>query len=524
MARQSRGRLFSPHGRGGVSPLQRKVIIGCISAAVFLIIALIIGYYQLLAYLQGDSFRKQAESGLKSASGAAAVEMSSNFRIDGSRVSSESIRIEKLGSISEARAARINADVNRSALFNRKLHLRKLSTEEATLVLNTAPQPARKKSSPRSSTKAPKTASSASALAALLPSAFELDLFECKDSDLVIKHSAGEYQLFGANLTATPAPRVGKDAWQFNIENARLRTPFYYLKDSSVKSATVVYHNKVFNLIDGRVLLTPGEMRTKGHYNLQQHNWTLDLQVNKGNVHRILSEDWKKRISGDLYGRMVITGKNGTITSGVGSVSLQNGVLEALPFLSQLPVGNTYPYRAIELEKADCQILFPYNQGKIKNAWVFDKINLKSKDSGLIVRGRILIGTDRKLGGTLTIGLPQNTLDSIPVSSELLVEKLFTAHGEEPGYLWVNMNLSGTIDHPEEDLSIRIATLVGQSLSSFLTEIPKASASSLFALLLKQKNKPEETEQETTETPEEKGIDPLQDAADAASSILKILF
>ena len=86
------------------------------------------------------------------------------------------------------------------------------------------------------------------------------------------------------------------------------------------------------------------------------------------------------------------------------------------------------------------------------------------------------------------------------------------------------MNLSGTIDHPEEDLSIRIATLVGQSLSSFLTEIPKASASSLFALLLKQKNKPEETEQETTETPEEKGIDPLQDAADAASSILKILF
>ena len=62
---------------------------------------------------------------------------------------------------------------------------------------------------------------------------------------------------------------------------------------------------------------------------------------------------------------------------------------------------------------------------------------------------------NKRLGGTLTIGLPEQIAETLPLPRELLANKLFTASGSEEGYIWVNMNLSGTIDAPQEDLSVR---------------------------------------------------------------------
>lgn len=530
MARHGRGRLFSSHGRGGAIAIRRRIIIGCVAGLMLLCVSLVVGYYQLLAYLQSDSFRQKAESGIQTACGATRVEMSGNLRIDGPRITTESLTLEKIGAVSQAQATGINAEIDRSALISRKLHLRKLSMEEAAVALDatnpaaSSGRKAGKKSSKRRKTaKTPQPQPAAPDSPVLLSrDNIQLDVLECKDADLSLRSPGGTYRIFSASITALPAPRIGRNAWQLNVENARLRTPFYYLQDSSVKSATVVYHNNGLDLTDARVMLTPGEMRVKGHFDLKQSQWTLDLQVNKGNVHRILSEDWKRRINGDLYGRMAITGKGRSVTSGVGSFSLQNGVIEGLPFLSQLPVGNTYPYRTIELEKAESQILFPFSARKMKNAWLFDKIHLQAKDGSLIIRGQVLIGTDRRLGGSLTIGVPEHVVASLPVTTEQLTEQLFTAQGQESGYLWVNMNLSGTIDQPEEDLSVRIATLVSRNLASMLVDVPKGSASALLNLLLQQKPAPEEGPNTGSPTPAPSN--PLQDAADAAGSLLKSIF
>lgn len=506
--------------------MRRRIIIGCVAGVVILCVCLVVGYYQLLAYLQSDTFRQKAESGMQAASGASRVEMTANLRIDGPRITTESLTLEKIGVVSQAQATGINAEINRAALISRKIHLRKLSMEEASVVLNAAGpvrKPGKKSQKRRKTTTSSPSQQAAPGSPALLSKDnIQLDVLECKDADLSLRSPGGTYRIFSAGITAQPAPRIGRNAWQLNVENARLRTPFYYLQDSSVKSATVVYHNNDLDLTDARVMLTPGEMRVKGHFDLKQSQWTLDLQVNKGNVHRILSENWKRRINGDLYGRMAITGQGRSVTSGVGSFSLQNGVIEGLPFLSQLPVGNTYPYRSIELEKAESQILFPFSARKMKNAWMFDKIHLQAKDGALIIRGQVLIGTDRSLGGTLTIGVPEHVVASLPVATDELSAQLFTAQGPEPGYLWVNMNLSGTIDQPEEDLSVRIATLVSRNLTSLLVDVPKGSASALLNLLLQQKPAPKEDT--STDSPTPAPSNPLQDAADAAGSLLKSLF
>lgn len=536
MARRSKGKLFSSHSRGALNARLRRVIVVSAITLVSLIVLLVVGYSQLMSYLQGDSFRQKMADTLRSSTGAASVELASNLSINGNRVTTEGISVSNLKSIREARASRISAELDRGALFSRKLHIHKLSVEEAvaSFVTGATSTPSaaapKKKAKRKAAAKATATKKKAKSPAKEEKPVFklrniELEQLECRDADLHLDHNGKVYQLLGANISATPAPRIGADAWQINAENARLHTPFPFLRDSSVKSATLVYHNGKVDMTECRIMLTPGEMRLKAYYDLKPGSWSADLQVNKGDLHRILNEDWKKRMSGELYGRMTLTGTNGGVETASGSFSVQNGIIEGLPFLSQLPVGNTYPYRSIELEKADYQVIFPYNGDKIKQAWLFDKINLRSRDGSFLVHGHILIGSDRRLGGTLTIGVPKSIAALLPLAPEELAAKLFTAEGTSNDYLWVNMNLSGTIDKPQEDLSIRIATLAGQNLGKFLTDIPKGSASSLLNLLLQQKpTGQKESAPDTPQQPAPASGDIINDATKAAGSLLNSLF
>ena len=506
----------------------RRIMVVSAIVLVSLIILLVAGYSQLMSYLQGNDFRQKMADTLRGSTGAAKVDIASNLTIHGNRISTEGASLSRLKGIREARASRISVEIDRMALLSRKLRIHKLTMEEAVLSLHTgtaavkSEAPAKKKTRKRSKKKAvassPKKEGSAFELRG-----YELELLECRDADLHLTHNGQAYQLLGADITASPAPRIGADAWQMTAENARLHTPFTFLRDSSVKSATAVYHNNKVDMTECRIMLTPGEMRVKAYYDVKPGNWSADLQVNKGDLHRILNDDWKKRITGELYGRLMLTGEKGGVATGSGSFSVQNGVLEGLPFLSQLPVGNTYPYRSIDIEKADCQILFPYNGDKIKDAWLFDKINIRSRDASFLVYGHVLIGADRSLGGTLTIGVPKGLAAALPLAPEELTGKLFTAKGNDDAYLWVNMNLSGTLDKPQEDLSIRIATLAGQNLSRFLKEVPKGSAATLLNTLLQQKPAGQ-PEAPRDEAPEQPSGNIINDAANAAGSLLNSLF
>ena len=531
MARHSRGRLFSARGKGAGNTLLHRIIIFTLAGVVLITIALVVGYYQLLSYLQGDTFRQTVTDTLRSVSEAQQVEVASNFRINGNRISNESITISGMGQVEQAKATGISAEVNRAALFGSKLHILKLTMEEATLVVNTDGSkasdlpalPGTKKTTVRkqkeTGKKKKRTERVSSKAGKLGKFDVELELLECLDANLHLTRNNQKYQLLSAGVTATPAPKIAPDAWQLNIESARLHSPFSYLRDSSVKSATVICTPREIDLTDSSLMLTPGELRVKAHYDLNQNAWSTDMQVHKGNIHRLLTDDWKKRFHGELYGRMILTGKGSQVSTGTGSISVQNGTLEGLPFISQIPIGNTYPYRSIELEKADCQILFPFNSDKLQNAWLFDKINLRAKDGSLIVHGHVLIGTDRRLSGTLTIGLPQKMLGGALVAHEAIAAKLFTAHGEEPGYVWVNMNLSGTIDHPEEDLSVRIATLAGQNLGNMLKNLSPNNAASMLNKLLRQ---PAKGDSESTS--DSKKQQRPTDLINTASGLLRSLF
>lgn len=526
MGRRSKARLFSPHSRNTSSTLLRRICITATAIIICLGILLVAGYYQLLAYLQGDAFRQSLSASARSSLRAGQFEMLSNLRINGSRVSTDGINLTHLDKVEMARATGINAELNRAALLTQRVHLHKITMEDASLIINTGTHDTRpgkstrtvqKKDKRRTVRKKTTVPQAKEAPFSLDSDALQLDYLECRDTDIHLAHHGQTYQLLGANINASPAPKIARNAWQLNAENARLHTPIDYLRDCSIKSATLIRNANSLDLTECRIMLTPGEMRTKAHYDTQQNRWTADIQINKGNLHRLLSEDWKKKLHGEIYSRLVLTGDADGVGTASGNLSLQNGVLEGLPILSQLPLGNTYPYRSIELEKSDCEILYPYMDRKLGEAWLFDKINISAKDGILLVRGHVLIGKDKRLSGTLTIGLPEQIAESLPMPRDILSRKLFTASGSEEGYLWVNMNLSGTLDAPQEDLSVRLTTLISKQLGDI---IAKGPASLMLDTLLRQPaEKEESSDKNTTPTAE-----PIQSAAEAASSLLQSLF
>jgi hypothetical protein len=216
MAKHSKGRMFSSHSRGAINARVRRIIIITSSILVLFIVTLIVGYFQLLAYLQGNDFRKLLSEKAQSATGADFFELSSNLDIDGSRVATNGVEISSLGKIELARVGRISSDIDRAALFSRKLHIRKLSMEDAALSINTSSRPASKTG------KASKPATSSTAAAPQKPASpkaasksgfkasdIALDLVECKDTDLQLLHNKNKYQLLGAGITALPAPKIG---------------------------------------------------------------------------------------------------------------------------------------------------------------------------------------------------------------------------------------------------------------------------------------------------------------------------
>lgn len=499
---------------------------------------LIAAYYQLLAHLQSPAFCRSLSEHAQKALQAEQVTLRDTLQIDGSRITLGEASAVKSGAIEKATARGISMEIDRGALWDRCLSLRKLTIEEGELHLvfaepNTnqahkATSPAGKNNkqavqqSPQHKTAAPTTndRSGGSFINNFVPNQFSLHFFECKDSDAHLQLGNSQYSLHACTASATPQKKLGSNSWQINLENGRFHTPFSFLRDTSVKNATLISSPKEVNLVESRLLLTPGELRVRGTYTAATKRWSAVLRANKANVARILNEDWKKRLHGELYGELELAGKGGELTRSAGYMSLQRGVLEGLPILSQIPIGDTYPYRSLPLEKAECRLSFPYNDPRhnLRNAWLMDQIDVRGGNGLLHVQGHIIVGSDKSLGGTLRIGLPAGRLAIPPIKT---ISKLFEPE-DEHGLIWLKINLSGTLDDPQEDLSIRIATIMGQALP----QLPGSAMQGVNNVInnIFSQHRQQEAKAPATPQEQEKSSSPLDNAGNLFKNTLQSIF
>ena len=515
----------------------RRLLLWSGIGGVAVILLLIVAWYQVLAYLQSGSFRHVLEQHMETATGAQDVNIRENIHIDGERISEEEIRIQGLPYVEEANIARLIMEIDRGAILDRQLHIKKLLMEEASLSFFTeekkpshAVVTEKKEATPSPSPSAPKASAPAKKTATTEPehqappakqeSAFSirdyrLDHVECSDLNINYRRGKKEYSLSGSSVKATPISGSKNKHWQLHLENGRVHLPFSFLRDAGIHNAYLTYNGSSVDMSECRFMLTPGEMRVKAHYNCESGNWRANLQVNKSDIDHLLNNDWKKRISGELFGKASMNGTKGGITRMDGVFSLRQGVLEGLPFLSEIRIGDTRPYRTIRLSKSDCRVSFPYNNKhrNLTNAWLIDKIDVRAENGQLRILGHVIIAEDQSLGGTLTFGVPPSTLSALPIPGSI-IKNLFNAKGDA-GYVWVNMNLSGTLEHPEEDLSVRLTTI----LQSALPEAAGKVASTILQALFHVPAPVEETSDEEKEETPKTNI--IQQATDGAGDLLK---
>ena len=456
MARRKRNTFFRRKGMFSPGTRGRKILLWVLAIIALLTLVIIIGFYQLLSWLQGDSFRKQLESTLSNKTQATELSIPHNLGLDGDVISLPAFRLSRNDAISFVSADTIKATVDRRQLYNRHLCVKKLTIEDATL---------RFKADSAEAELPTVAEGEAGFLSRFAPVSAELHAFECADTDTELILHGNTYSIAGCSVKASPVRRGSTD-WQLTIENGRVHTPLSYLQSCSIKSALLHYTAKSTNLNECRFMLTPGELRAKGSYQNKTGQWYLDLKANKANVARLLNEDWKKRLTGELYGEIKLIGTKGDIREASGNISLQQGMLEGLPVLSSLSWDNTRPYRSIPLEKAECRVSYPFTQQqhKIRNAWLFDRIDMRAANGMLRVKGHVIIAADRSLRGTLTVGLPNDIADKLSAVHKEAADQLFNASGDA-GYRWLNINLSGTIDAPQEDLTARISTIMAANLT-----------------------------------------------------------
>lgn len=474
--------------------LLRRIILVVLSVIGLLLTIGVIGWFRLMAHLQGDSFRESLCDKIQASTGADEVRMEANLRIDGDTVAQRKLSILRMGAIDSIGAEHMLATIRRRALLDRKLHVRKLTMEEGHIVFRTAtPPPSGSESSPSGSAPTAPTAVSVtqSPSPTVTPAeetgsddglslhSIRLDFAECKDANLTLLHRDKTYSLTGSNISATPQDN-GK-GWTIELENGRLHSPYTYLRDTNIKTATVLTRRRSIDLTECRLMLTPGELRARAHYDSATNNWSAGLELHKAGVERLLRGDWQKRLTGEMFGKCVLKGTRHGLQTAEGHLALRNGLLEGLPFLSELTIDNTRPYRSIVLDKADCTLQYPYSapERNLKNAWLFDKIEIISRDSTLIVRGHVIIAEDGALGGSLTIGIPRHIADRLPLPGKRISNAIFNGRGDA-GYAWVNLNLSGTIDSPKEDLSVRLSTLLSSAMPELTADSAVEMLNSLF--------------------------------------------
>lgn len=472
MARRKQGTLFHKKGLLNAGSKTRKALAWLLFTLLALALAAMAGAFQLLSWVQGDGFRQKLADSLRNKAQAESINIPANLQLEGNQLTLPSIGIKRADVLQQAMARRLTAAVNRGELLDRKLHITKMNMEEVSLHLDTdclhAPLP-------------PVKPAQDSFWNRFTPQQTVLDLLECSDVDLELVHKGNLYSLIGCNLVAAPFPKQ-KKSWQISLENGRFHNPLPSLQNCSIKNANFVWSPARLHVEECLIMLNPGELRLSGSYQMKGGQWNTEWRASKAHVARLLSPDWKKRLSGELYGTLKLSGKGGQLRKGSGTLALKEGILEGLPVLSSLPFSNTPSYRSLSLEKAECRMSYPYAEPEhnISNAWLFDQIDIRSQGGHLLVRGHVIAGADGSLGGTLTVGLPEHAIAALPLPESSL-GSIFNGKGED-GYRWLNINLSGTLNAPQEDLSVRLSTI----LKSLLPHAA-GSASDLLNNLLSSK-------------------------------------
>ncbi len=165
---------------------------------------------------------------------------------------------------------------------------------------------------------------------------------------------------------------------------------------------------------------------------------------------------WKDHVAGAAVGNVHWRGKNPKLEAASvrGSLRVQDGRVRGLPFLQKLAsITGKKSIEALELNECSAEVDWDGPTVEIKDIAIEDKG--KFRIEGLVSMKR------KELGGAIRLGVAREYLEWLPRAEEIFAS-------ERTGYLWTTVNLSGTIEQPQQDLSPRVIEALKESPGEFL--------------------------------------------------------
>jgi hypothetical protein len=229
--------------------------------------------------------------------------------------------------------------------------------------------------------------------------------------------------------------------------------------DLYLRGAHLLITKRLFTLYDIDLAPNPqsdGSLRAQGNAGMGKDK-SVDLRSSfeKLPIRAWLPAKWKDHLNGSAFGEIHWTGESPKLesSSGEGSLGVDNGQIEDLPVLQKLAeLAQKKSFEHLELN--ECSMTF---------AWRYPKIDIRDievEEKGKFrIEGAISVER-RSLRGVLKLGLTRQDLDWLPNPTEVFSY-------ERGGYLWTTVRLSGSIEHPQQDLSARIVELFKKSPTAY---------------------------------------------------------
>jgi hypothetical protein len=281
---------------------------------------------------------------------------------------------------------------------------------------------------------------------AWFPSEAELQGIDVRE--LVVKASLDQGQAIASGISLHAEQAGAKDSYRAELEGGTLRLPFANSPELRFERARLRYQKPQIFLTEGTLAAwANGRIQGSGECDLKSQRFTIEGDATDIKCEEMLNADWAKRLTGDVTSDFVLDNSAG-FPRASGKLSVRNGTLTALPMLDSLAAyADTRRFRILTLHDAHTE--WRWKKGEITlNHLVLASEGLMRLEGELVIRSQ-------EIDGLFRLGLAPGTLATIPGAET----DVFVAG--ERGLLWTTLHVTGTLDHPKEDLSERLIAAAG---------------------------------------------------------------
>ena len=279
-----------------------------------------------------------------------------------------------------------------------------------------------------------------------LPRDAELQGLDVRDVDVKAILDEGLAVATGMNVHVEPGG--AKNAYRAEVKGGTIRMPFKIVPEIRLDRLHLRYQGRRVFLTDATVLAWKnGRIEGSGEWDMESRHYALEGGASGMTCNDIFSDDWAKRMTGDLASTFTMDNSSGSPLAR-GTLTIRGGVITALPMLDALAAyADTRRFRVLNLNDAHTD--WRWKKGELALT------NLVLSSDGLVrIEGTMTI-RGQSLDGMFRLGLAPGTLASIPGAET----DVFIAG--ERGLLWSPLRITGTLDDPKEDLTDRLIAAAG---------------------------------------------------------------